>query len=82
MTEIVSQDSNTSTSTVLPSNIDQVRVVAKYDILKHLRSRRLLGILAIETICWINGNAPIQRSGWYIFLHTVQSSIRSSECGN
>jgi ABC-2 type transport system permease protein len=32
----------------LPSDIEQVKVVAKYDVLKYIRSRRLLGILVIE----------------------------------
>lgn len=35
---------------VLPSDMKQVGVVAKYDILKHLRSRRLLGMIAIEAL--------------------------------
>lgn len=34
----------------LPSDLQQVGVVAKYDILKYLRSRRLLGILVIEAL--------------------------------
>ncbi len=34
----------------LPSDMEQVKVVAKYDILKYLRSRRLLGILVIEVL--------------------------------
>ena len=34
----------------LPSDMEQVKVVAKYDILKYMRSRRLLGILVIETL--------------------------------
>lgn len=35
-------------NTVLPSDMKQVGIVAKYDILKFLRSRRLLGMLIIE----------------------------------
>lgn len=35
---------------VLPSDLQQVGVVAKYDVLKYLRSRRLLGILIIEAL--------------------------------
>lgn len=34
----------------LPSDLQQVGVVAKYDVLKYLRSRRLLGILIIEAL--------------------------------
>jgi ABC-2 type transport system permease protein len=34
----------------LPSDIQQVWTVAKYDILKYLRSRRILGIIAIEVL--------------------------------
>jgi len=34
----------------LPSDMDQVSVIAKYDILKYLRSRRLLGIAIIEVL--------------------------------
>ena len=36
--------------TTLPSDMDQIRVVAKYDILKYLRSKRLIGIIAIEVL--------------------------------
>lgn len=39
-----------SARTVLPSDLQQVRTVIKYDILKHLRSRRLLGMLVIEAL--------------------------------
>lgn len=35
---------------VLPSDVKQIGVVAKYDVLKYLRSQRLLGILIIEAI--------------------------------
>lgn len=35
---------------VLPSDLKQIGVVAKYDVLKYLRSQRLLGILIIEAI--------------------------------
>ena len=38
------------TKAVLPSDIVQIGVVFKYDILKYLRSRRLLGIIAIEAL--------------------------------
>lgn len=34
----------------LPTDLQQVKVVAKYDILKYLRSRRLLGLLIIEAL--------------------------------
>ena len=37
----------------LPSDLQQVRVVAKYDVMKYLRSRRLLGMLIIEAIVLI-----------------------------
>ena len=33
-----------------PSDMKQVMLVARYDIYKHLRSRRLLGLLVIETL--------------------------------
>ncbi len=35
---------------VVPSDSDQVRIVAKYDLLRHLRSRRLIGVLVIEAV--------------------------------
>lgn len=38
---------------VLPSDLKQVGVVAKYDVMKYLRSRRLLGMLIIEAIVLI-----------------------------
>jgi ABC-2 type transport system permease protein len=34
----------------LPTDLQQVKVVAKYDILKYLRSRRLLGLMIIEAL--------------------------------
>jgi ABC-2 type transport system permease protein len=34
----------------LPSDVQQISVIAKYDILKYLRSRRLLGMLVIEAL--------------------------------
>jgi ABC-2 type transport system permease protein len=43
-------DATKNGSRVLPSDLQQVGVVAKYDILKYLRSRRLLGILVIEVL--------------------------------
>lgn len=49
MTETLTQNRK-RTVTNLPSDIDQVGIVAKYDILKYLRSRRLLGIIAIEAL--------------------------------
>jgi ABC-2 type transport system permease protein len=49
MTEIVTKNRKKIVTT-LPSDIDQVGVVVKYDILKYLRSRRLLGMIAIETL--------------------------------
>lgn len=49
MTETVSQKKK-ATPTVLPSDVQQVGMVAKYDILKHLRSRRLAGMIGIEAL--------------------------------
>lgn len=40
----------TKTSPITPSDVEQVGIVVKYDILKYLRSRRLLGIIAIEAL--------------------------------
>ncbi len=37
----------------LPSDLQQVGVVAKYDVMKYLRSRRLLGMLIIEAVVLI-----------------------------
>ena len=34
----------------LPSDLQQIVTVAKYDVLKHLRSKRLLGLLVIEAL--------------------------------
>ena len=34
----------------LPSDLQQVATVARYDLLKHLRSKRLLGLLVIEAL--------------------------------
>ena len=34
----------------LPSDLQQILTVARYDVLKHLRSRRLLGLLALEAV--------------------------------
>ncbi len=34
----------------VPSDFEQTRFVTKYEILKHLRSRRLLGVLVIEAL--------------------------------
>lgn len=34
----------------LPSDLQQIVTVAKYDVLKHLRSKRLLGLLIIEAL--------------------------------
>lgn len=39
-----------SRTKVLPSDVKQIGVVAKYDVLKYLRSHRLLGILIVEAI--------------------------------
>lgn len=37
-------------ATALPSDVKQAGIIAKYDILKFLRSRRLLGMLIIEAL--------------------------------
>ncbi|HNU35431.1 MAG TPA: ABC transporter permease, partial [Methanomassiliicoccales archaeon] len=34
----------------LPSDLQQIVTVAKYDVLKHLRSRRLLGLIVLEAL--------------------------------
>lgn len=34
----------------LPSDAEQVVIVARYDVLKHLRSKRLLGLIALEAL--------------------------------
>ncbi|OPY33845.1 MAG: ABC-2 family transporter protein [Methanomassiliicoccales archaeon PtaU1.Bin124] len=47
MNETVNQ---TNVGRHLPSDIEQVLTVARYDVLKHLRSRRLLGILVIAAL--------------------------------
>ena len=49
MNETIEMD-HKRTKAVLPSDIAQIGVVFKYDILKYLRSRRLLGIIAIEVL--------------------------------
>ncbi len=49
MNETVTQDKKRIIAN-LPSDIDQVQTVAKYDVLKYLRSRRLFGIIAIEVL--------------------------------
>ncbi|MBI0584621.1 MAG: ABC transporter permease subunit [Methanomassiliicoccus sp.] len=47
---MVANVSSNSTGRALPSDIQQSWVIAKYDVLKYLRSRRLLGILVIEAL--------------------------------
>jgi ABC-2 type transport system permease protein len=49
MTETV-LDSHATKRSGLPSDLQQVGVVAKYDVLKYLRSRRLLGMVVIEAL--------------------------------
>jgi len=49
MTETINVEEKRSMG-VLPSDIRQIAVVFKYDVLKYLRSRRLLGIVAIEAL--------------------------------
>ena len=36
--------------TNLPSDVKQAGIIARYDILKYLYSKRLIGIIAIETL--------------------------------
>jgi len=36
-----------------PSDMDQIYLVGRYELLKHLRSRRLLGMLVIEVVVFI-----------------------------
>ncbi len=49
-----------------PSDLHQVGIVAKYDIVKHMRSRRLLGIIAIEALvlALITALPPLLGSGY------------------
>ena len=49
MTETITKNW-TKTNLITPSDIKQVGTVAKYDILKYLRSRRLMGMIAIEAL--------------------------------
>ncbi len=49
MTETINVNEK-RTKPVLPSDLNQIGVVFKYDVLKYLRSRRLLGIVAIEAL--------------------------------
>lgn len=49
MTETITKNW-TKTNPITPSDVEQVVTVAKYDILKYLRSRRLLGMIAIEAL--------------------------------
>ncbi|NLK25650.1 MAG: ABC transporter permease [Euryarchaeota archaeon] len=65
MTEAVNVGGPGEIHTKLPSDLQQVRTVIKYDILKHLRSRRLLGMLVIEAllivlIAWLVMGEPAQ----------------------
>lgn len=49
ITETVVQSSK-KTVAVAPSDVAQIGIVAKYDVLKYLRSRRLLGMIAIVAL--------------------------------
>jgi ABC-2 type transport system permease protein len=40
----------TNTKRILPSDMNQVMLVARYDIYKHLRSKRLFGLLIVEAL--------------------------------
>ena len=42
------ENANVNNRERLPSDLDQVLTVAKYDVLKHFRSKRLLGLLILE----------------------------------
>ena len=44
------QPEATENKRTLPSDIQQTRIVAKYDVLKYLRSNRLMGVIAIEAL--------------------------------
>ncbi len=46
----------------LPSDMQQIGVVAKYDIMKYMRSRRLLGMLVIEALVLIAMTALLATS--------------------
>ena len=49
ITETVTRSSR-KTVAVAPSDVAQIGIVAKYDVLKYLRSRRLLGMVAIVVL--------------------------------
>jgi len=49
ITETVARSSK-KTVAVAPSDVAQIGIVAKYDVLKYLRSRRLLGMVAIVVL--------------------------------
>jgi ABC-2 type transport system permease protein len=44
------ENANVNNRKRLPSDVSQIIIVAKYDMLKHLRSKRLLGLLIIEAL--------------------------------
>lgn len=48
--EVSAGPASGTTAGMPPSDLQQVRTVFRYDILKHFRSRRLLGMLAIEAV--------------------------------
>lgn len=50
MTMEANIDATKNVTRPLPSDLQQIGVVAKYDVLKYLRSRRLLGMLIIEAL--------------------------------
>lgn len=56
----------------LPSDLQQIGIVARYDILKYLRSRRLLGILIIEALVLALITALV---GTSVRPHTVDEVI-------
>lgn len=49
-TNLPHQSAAKGVTTALPSDVKQVGIIAKYDILKFLRSRRLLGMLIVEAL--------------------------------
>jgi ABC-type transport system involved in multi-copper enzyme maturation permease subunit len=49
MTEMISEN-RMRRETAPPSDINQVGVVVKYEVLKYLRSKRLLGLIVIEVL--------------------------------
>ncbi|NLI74578.1 MAG: ABC transporter permease [Euryarchaeota archaeon] len=53
---------------LIPTDMQQAMIVMKYDLLKHLRSRRLLGMLAIEALLLILISALILEGSENTFI--------------